>query len=81
MARFPIHPPYLVNRLRGDTPEELLKSTGGAFSELHRYIRYLLDANDFVQKELGEITGDGPESVPTEVEMHAKIMIRVSLDF
>jgi len=83
MARYPIHPPYLVNRLRMRDPDEELLSTDNArMSELHRFLRYLLDSYDNVQKQLDELTGgDSGDSVLTESQIHAKIMIRESLGF
>lgn len=85
--RFTIHPPYLANRgwPNGASVEEQVKSLQDSFDsamqELHRWLRYMLNANDQTQITLGDLTGDGPDSVLTAKEIHAKIMIRVSLDF
>lgn len=85
--RFTIHPPYLANRgwTKGAEPEEqihaLRQSFDSAMQELHRWLRYMLDANDQTQITLGDLTGDGPDSVLSAKDIHAKIMIRVSLDF
>jgi hypothetical protein len=77
-----IHPPYLVNRLRMTEPdEELLKTDNARMSELHRFLRYLLDAYDNVQSVVAVLTGGGSGGVLTAEQTHAKIMIRVSLDF
>lgn len=81
MARYPIHVPYLVNRVRADDPKKIRDTVNAILEELHRFLRYLQDSNDNTQTILDELTGEGPDSVPTLAEMHAKIMIRVSLDF
>lgn len=81
MARFTIHPPYMLNRLRANMPEQEFKDNlQMLFGEIHRFFRYLVDANDQVQQELEEIVGDGSGTL-TAKQIHAKIMIRVSLDF
>ena len=78
-ARFPIHVPYLVGVIRAETPEETEQTVNAMMEELHRYLRYLQDSNDNTQTTLEEIGGDGPGSVPTLAEVHARIMIRESL--
>lgn len=85
--RFTIHPPYLANRgwpkgADADEKIEHLKgSVDSAMQELHRWLRYMTDANDFTQVTLGELLdGEAGEGL-TEAETHAKIMIRVSLGF
>lgn len=82
--RFTIHPPYLANRgwpKGADADEKILhlkESFDSAMQELHRWLRYMTNANDFTQVTLGDLT----DSATTDAQgVHAKIMIRVSLDF
>jgi len=79
--RLTIHPPYLPNRAKGETLEDTKRTLDGMLSELHRWLRYQTDANDEVQSVVEGLTGDGPGAAVTAAEMHAHIMIRVSLDF
>ena len=81
MARFTIHPPYFIDRFRSADPKELRDTSNTLFAELHRFLRYVLNANDQVQQELDDLTGDEGDGILTEKQIHAKIMIRVSLDF
>jgi hypothetical protein len=76
--RFTIHPPYLVDRIRTDTPENTRSSFNSLMAELHRWLRYMTDANDSTQVTLGVLE----DSAASESQgIHAKMMIRVSLDF
>lgn len=79
MPRFTIHPPYFIDRFRSDDPRDLRTTSNTLFSELHRFLRYVLNANDQIQQDLEDIAGEGGGL--SEKEAHAKIMIRVSLDF
>lgn len=85
--RFTIHPPYLANRgwLKGDSAEkqiqQLQDSFDSAMQELSRWLRYATNANDFTQVTLGDITSGSGGGLLNARAIHAKIMIRVSLDF
>jgi hypothetical protein len=79
MARFTIHPPYFIDRFRSADPKNLRDTSNTLFAELHRFLRYLMDANDQVQQEIEDITGD--EGGLNAKEAHAKMMIRESLGF
>ena len=76
--RFSIHPPYPVNRLNVTSPESTRTSFNDLMAELHRWMRYMTDANDLTQVTLGDLSDSAAAAAQG---IHAKIMIRVSLDF
>jgi hypothetical protein len=49
--RYAIHPPYLVNRVRTEDLE-LKQSLNTVMSELHRYLRYLTNQVDRLQRQI-----------------------------
>jgi len=53
--RRPIHPPYFIDRFRSDDPRDLRTTSNTLFSELHRFLRYLLDCFDNVQDDVTEL--------------------------